>query len=176
MAETQNVVLTEGCQCASPQGQVKFCVPLVFQQVLTSTTGITGLVPLSTIATNNENISGILKLKFNSNASRLAYRVYIYNANNNQNLITGVTLNSGVASQNGPAILSLFNGIPRNSNGLLVKGVLGNNDIIQTVDANGINFNSIASLFDAMRHDEIYAVVTNQQFPDGVLRGQIFSS
>ncbi|CAH6420613.1 CHRD domain-containing protein [uncultured virus] len=157
------------------QGQVKFCVPVVFQQELISPTGGTGaLVPLSTVSQNTDNIHGTLKLKFNSNLSRMAYRLYVYNATNPNNFITDAHLHGGSANENGPVIVNLYSGNPRISNGLLAKGLIGNNNIQLISASTGYAFNSIASLYEGIRRGLVYVNVHSQQFPGGIIRGQVF--
>lgn len=156
------------------QGQFKFCIPVVFQQQLILPLGGLSLVPLSTVSQNLDNIYGSLKIKFNANSSRMAYRLYVYGATNNLNQITSATLNTGSANENGPVVATFYTGAPRQSNGLFVKGLVGNSDIQAVSSIDGYAFNSIASVYEAIRRGLIYVTVQSQQFPGGVIRGQIF--
>lgn len=155
------------------QDQIAFCVPLSFDQELVPGTGGV-LIPLSRVAANTDNIRGVLKLKFNSSLSKLAYALYVFNATAHDNQITGAHLHVGGASSNGPVAVDLFNGPPRNVNGLLIKGLIDNRSIepLTIEDINAIN--SVASLYQAIREGALYANVHSQQFPDGVIRGQIY--
>lgn len=154
--------------CGS-QGQDSFCVPLTFdQELVPNDTGV--LVPLSTVSTNQDNIRGVLKLKFNSSLSKAAYAVYVYNAVGDDNRIVAAHLHFGAASTNGPVIVNLFDGPPRNVNGLLIKGSFDNRDIAANEDVT----NSVASIYQAIRNGLLYANVHSEQFPDGVVRGQIY--
>lgn len=153
--------------CGS-QAQDSFCVPLSFDQELAfNDAGV--LVPLSTLASNNDNVRGVLKLKFNSNLSKAAYALYVYNATAANNRITGAHLHFGSANRNGPVVVNLFDGPARNANGLLIKGRFDNRDIV----ADG-STNSVASIYQAIRDGLLYANVHSEQFPDGIVRGQIY--
>lgn len=155
------------------QDQIAFCVPLSFDQELVEGTGGV-LVPLSKLATNADNIRGVLKLKFNSSLSKLAYALYVFNATNRDNKITMAHLHVGGASSNGPPAVDLFNGPARNVNGLLIKGLIDNASIEPLVidDINAIN--SVASIYQAIREGALYANIHSEQFTDGIIRGQIY--
>lgn len=165
----------EEVRCES-QGQNTFCVPISFDQELIAGTGGV-FVPLSLSFINTDRIHGVLKLKFNSTLSRAGYRLYVYNAILRGNRIVDAHLHHGDAHENGPVIVGLFNsnGNPRAVNGLLSQGIIENRDIA-IVDNNGdaTGFNSVASLFERIREGHIYVNVHNEQFPNGVIRGQIF--
>ena len=160
-------------KCES-QDQISFCVPLSFDQelVMGSTAGV--LIPLSTIATNLDNIRGVLKLKFNSNLSKIAYALYVFNATENDNRIVGAHLHLGGANTNGPVVVDLFGGPARNVNGLLVKGLIDNRSIEPLGMEDLPAINTVASLYQAIREGALYVNVHSQQFPDGVVRGQIY--
>lgn len=159
-------------KCKS-QDQMAFCVPLSFDQVLVPGTGGV-LIPLSKVSANVDNIRGVLKLKFNSSLSKLAYAIYIFNATCNDNQIISSNLHVGGASSNGPVAVNLFNGPPLNVNGRLTKGLIDNKSI-ESLVIEGVNaINSVASLYQAIREGALYANVTSQQHPDGVVRGQIY--
>lgn len=153
------------------QSQDSFCVPLSFdQELVINDAG--NLVPLSTVATNSDNIRGVLKLKFNSSLSKAAYALYVFNATNENNRITAAHLHSGASNENGPVIVALFEGPTRISNGLLIKGVIDNRAFINNGSSNG---HTVAALYQAILAGEIYANVHSEQFPDGVARGQILA-
>lgn len=155
------------------QGQDQFCVPLSFDQELVLS-GAGNLIALSTVASNNDNIRGVLKLKFNSSLSKAAYALYVYNALSEDNRIIGAHLHAGSASQNGQVVVSLFEGPPRNVNGLLIKGVFDNRSVD---DLNATGFpaiNSVASLYQAIRDGNLYVNVHSELFPEGIIRGQIY--
>lgn len=152
------------------QTNLSFCVPLSFDQELAEN-NIGSLVPLSTIAENLDGIRGILKLKFNSSLSRVAYAVYVFKATNPNNKITAAHLHLGTANLNGPVIVELFNGPARNVDGILINGLIDNSNIIIADQL----INSVASLYQAIRDGILYANVHSQSFPDGIIRGQIYS-
>ena len=157
------------------QNQIKFCVPLVFHQELISGNGGAGdFVPLSRSSQNLDRIHGTLQLKFNTTFSRLAYRLYVYNATNPLNRIIGAHLHSGAANENGPVIADLYNGSARRVNGQLAHGVLNNDNVTNEFVADAFNFNSIASIYEGIRRGLVYVNVHSEQFPDGVVRGQIY--
>jgi len=157
------------------QNQIKFCVPLVFQQELIAGTGGTGdFVPLSRSAQNLDRIYGTLQLKFNSKFSRLAYRLYVYNGTNPLNRITAAHLHNGAANEDGPVIFNLYNCSPLRVNGQLSHGVLNNDDVLADFVPDSYNFNSIASIYEGIRRGLVYVNVHSEQFPDGVVRGQIY--
>ena len=157
------------------QNQIEFCVPLVFQQELVSSNGVTGdFIPLSRSSRNLDRIRGTLKLKFNSTFSRLAYRLFVFNATNPLNRITAAHLHSGAANENGPVIADLYNGSARRVNGQLSHGVLNNDDVKGEFSPDSFNFNSIASIYEGIRRGLVYVNVHSEQFPDGVVRGQIY--
>lgn len=160
-------------KCGS-QSQSAFCTPLSFDQELALGPG-GFLVPLSTLATNTDGIRGVLKLKFNSSLSRAAYALYVFGATNPTNRIVGAHLHAGSTSQTGPVVVDLFNGPARNVNGLLIKGLIDNSSI---AGLNGVDeyptVNSVASLYSAIQDGYVYANVHSAQFPDGVVRGQIY--
>lgn len=159
--------------CGS-QGQDAFCVPLSFDQELIAVTG-GALVPLSTTAGNTGGVRGLLKLKFNSSLSRAAYALYVYNATDRDNRITAGHLHAGVASVNGPVVVALFDGPPRNVNGLLIKGEFDNRDVVgATGDVDAPTINSVGSLYQAIREGALYANVHSEEFPGGIIRGQIY--
>ena len=156
------------------QAQDSFCVPLSFDQELV-TNGAGLLVPLSTVAQNNDNIRGVLKLKFNSSLSKAAYALYVFNATNEDNRIISAHLHLGPASANGPVVVTLFEGPARNVNGLLIKGTIDNRDVVDFAAGGGNPAtNSVASLYQAIRDGRLYVNVHSEQFPDGVVRGQIY--
>jgi hypothetical protein len=156
------------------RNQTEFCVPLIFQQELIAGTGGVGFVPLSRSSQNLDRIYGTLQLKFNSKFSRLAYRLYVYNATNPLNRITGARLHSGAANVNGPIIVDLYNGSPRRVNGELSHGTLNNDNITINYSADAFNFNSIASIYEGIRQGIVYANVYSEQFTGGVIRGQLY--
>lgn len=156
------------------KNQTEFCVPLVFQQELIEGSGGEGFVPLSRSAQNLDRIHGTLQLKFNSKFSRLAYRLYVYNASNPLNRITGAHLHSGAANVNGPVIVNLYNGSARRVNGELSHGVLNNDNVAINYSPDAFNFNSIASIYEGIRQGIVYVNVHSEQFPNGVIRGQIY--
>ncbi len=163
------------CTQLSCDAQVSFCVPLSFDQELT-TNSSGQLVPLSTVATNKDRIRGVLKLKFNSSLSKAAYALYVFNATNPQNRITDAHLHLGSSSTNGDVVVDLYNGQPRNVNGLLSSGIITNNNIIfRNVEGFPVT-NSVASLYQAIRQSALYVNVHSEQFPGGVIRGQIFTN
>lgn len=158
-----------------PQNQLKFCVSLVFQQELINGTGGVGdFIPLSRVSQNLDRIHGVLQLKFNSTFSRIAYRLFVYNATNPLNRITAAHLHNGFANENGPIIVNLYNGSPRRVDGELSQGVLNNDDITSQFIPDSFNFNSIASIYEGIRRGLVYVNVHSEQFPDGVIRGQIY--
>ena len=165
----------EEVTCAS-ETQRSFCVPLVFQQELVP--GPAGsFVPLSRTARNTDNIHGIIKLKFNKNTTRVGYKLYVYNATNISNRITGAHIHAGAANQNGPIIASLFDGPARKSDGRLSEGVITNADtqLVSAPTPNNYSFNSVASIYEGIRRALVYVNIHSEEFPDGVIRGQVFA-
>lgn len=158
-------------KCGS-QSQNSFCVPLTFdQELIENDEGV--LVPLSNEQANLDNVRGAFKLKFNSSLSKAAYALYVYNARAESDRITAAHLHFGNASINGPRVVPLFEGPPRNVNGLLIKGLIDNRDVVQESDT-GVNVNSLASLYEAIRAGNIYVNVHSERFPGGIIRGQIY--
>lgn len=159
-------------ECAS-QDQVDFCVPISFDQELTSSTG--GILePLSLIARNVDKIKGVLKLKFSRDLSRAAFALYVFNATSTQNQVAAAHLHLGGANTNGPIIVSLYSGPTTNINGLLAKGFISNANIVNTTILGLPVINSLASIYEAIRQGAVYTNVHTTQFPNGLIRGQIF--
>lgn len=156
-----------------PQAQESFCIPLSFDQELVENEE-GNLVPLSNEAANLDDVRGVLKLKFNSSLSKAAYALYVYNARSESNRIVGAHLHYGNASSNGPVLVALFEGPPRSSNGLLIKGVIDNRSVVQESET-GVAVNSLASLYEAIRAGNVYVNVHSEQFPGGIVRGQILN-
>lgn len=161
-------------------GQIKFDIPLSFDQELISTTGTTGFtgsaIPLSLVAQNTDKIYGVLKLRFNNDRSMVAYKLFVYNAINPQNKVTLSHLHLGKAYENGPVIVPLFNGPARNVNGELIEGVIGNDGINNTSIADISVINSVSSLYAAIVGGSVYANVHTVKYPGGLIRGQIYSN
>lgn len=166
------------------KGVYSFNVYLSFDQSLTSATGFTGttgitgsaLAPLSIVTENIDRVYGNLKLKFNRALSKLAYKLYIWNATSRQNQITMASLNLGNASVIGPSILPIYMGPSRSVNGLLAEGTLTNVNVTNTYVTEVVAINTIASVYSAIREGRIYASVQTNQYPDGLLRGQIYNN
>jgi hypothetical protein len=200
-----NIPERSNMRCES-QGQSKFCIPLSFYQELISQQNPLGafgpsgpsgpsgdsgntckLVPLSLVAKNTDKIHGVLKLKFNSSLSLLAYKLYVYNATSSDNMIINAYLHLGSAVVNGPVVAKLYNGSPKNIDGLVAEGILSNNDIITNfVKPNSLMNNTgaelkydyhiknIAALYIAILEGSIYANVSSAKFPNGIIRGQAY--
>lgn len=158
-----------------PQNQTKFCVELVFDQELISGPEGNGYVPLSNSAQNLDRIFGTLQLKFNSKFSKMAYRLYVYNGTNPLNRVTAAHLHNGAANVNGPIIVNLYTGSPKRVNGELAHGIINNDNIILGYSPDTYNYNSIASIYEGIRRGLLYVNVKSEQFPNGIIRGQIYT-
>ena len=157
-----------------PQDQAEFCVPISFEQELvTNASG--ALVPLSTVSQNTNNVRGVLKLRFDAALSTASYDLYVYNATATNDQVVAAHLHLGSASTNGPVVVNLFTGPQQNVDGLLSKGTITNNNIINTSVATFPVINTVASLYQAIRNQTIYVNVHSQLFPNGIIRGQIYT-
>ncbi len=148
-----------------------FRVPISFYQELAETPD--GLVPLSRISRNMNNVKGFLKLRFKKDLSRAAYKLYVFNATATQDRIISAHLHDGRAFENGPIIVTLFNGPAINVDGLLSRGYIDNSNIT-SVNGQNMEINTLASLYQSIRDGNIYANVHSERYPAGIIRGQIF--
>lgn len=124
--------------------------------------------------------TGSIRLDFDDDLSAADFNLRIRRGQ----LITQAHLHCARAGVNGPVVAFLFNAGPVqgpggvNINGRLARGTLTNADI-EAVDfaANpvcGVAINNIASLLAAVLDGIVYANVHSEDFPPGVVRGQIF--
>lgn len=157
------------------QKQTSYCVPLTYEQSLIGLVGGTGFGALSGFAGvtgNVSNIHAVLRLRFDASMTKIKYALYVYNAVAINNRVTYASLNIGSASENGPVVVELFNGL-QNVNGLLVKGYLYNSNIIGQPEAN-----TVASLFELIQQRRLYVAVATELSAlipaPYLIRGQIF--
>jgi hypothetical protein len=115
---------------------------------------------------------GEATLCFNKTFTELQFKVIVCSGKK----ITQAHLHFGRANVNGPIVAFLFNVAPLagpggvNVNGTLAKGTLTNSDIVCNTD----EVVNITSLYDQLRRGNIYVNVHSEQFPGGVVRGQVF--
>lgn len=164
----------------------RFCAKLATCQELVDKP----LRPLNKSELPSEKVHGFIKLKFSKDLCKLKYKLYVFKVlgcKNENELVTQAHIHGGRASQNGPVVASLFNFAPLTqkgvkANGLLAKGTITNSDISLVQSPNGREFNSVASILDAILEGDLYVNVhgsnvniLQQSFADGILRGQILS-
>lgn len=89
--------------------------------------------------------------------------------------ITKAHLHCGDPGENGPPVVTLYD----NSNGADVNGILAQKTVSDSsiMDADcesviGYNIDSVHDLAHAIENGDIYMNVHNEQYPDGVIRGQ----
>jgi hypothetical protein len=99
--------------------------------------------------------------------------------------ITQVHFHCGPAGDNGPVVVNFLSDPTcpddnscKDFNGLFEKGQLVADDsrILANTCTGGFEINTLASLYQAMLKGLIYLNVHDADFPDGVVRGQIFTT
>merc|ERR1711865_735852 len=80
--------------------------------------------------------------------------------------ITMIHLHCGTAGTNGDVVADLL------TDGVF-EGVLESKDM-KDIECEGIQVNTIASLYQAIRNGSIYMNIHSEEYPAGVARGQIF--
>lgn len=166
-----------------------FCVPLTFAQELVAGPDGT-FVPRSPVDAPN-NVSGNAFLRFRRDIGTLDFQIFVFNAVGQINVnerITQAHIHGGRANVNGPVVATLFNFGPTNAvgtsvNGFLASGILTNANINPVISPEGYRFNTIASVFDAIRQGLVYINVhgsnadpTRPTFDQGIIRGEVFAS
>ena len=157
-----------------PKAQLSFCTLIRFEQELVGTppAPFPPEVP-------NPGITGHLKLCFDEALTRAIFKLYVFNAVNvpANALITGAHLHGGQAGVNGAIVVPLFTippgGTPVTSNGLLAEGEITNANIAD-LTVNGVVYNNVASLYNAILGRNVYVNVHGiGVFAPGLIRGQI---
>ena len=112
---------------------------------------------------------------FNADYSRMNFKIR-FNTGSDETIVA-MHFHCGAAGQNGPLALGIFAPGPLSLDGNQVLGKLTNDDVLGMDCQNTINrpVNNLVSLAQAMREGLIYLNVHSQQFPGGVVRGQMKS-
>ena len=116
----------------------------------------------------------------------MEYKVLVINGLNLRN----INLHCGSAGTNGGVAARMWTSKVFAENNPKVEGILetkvlpppGGTSLdssleskdVQDIVCNGVQLNTIASLYQAIRNGSIYLSIHSEVYPDGVARGQIF--
>lgn len=138
-----------------------------------------------------KGVHGKIEITFDPDLSKAYYSIYVFGLKDEPRYInewiTQVHIHAGRTDQIGPVVVVLFRhgridekGVQ--CNGLVTRGTITNSNIIHS-DFSGFQYNTIASLYSAIRDGRLYADVHGSNvdrdeisYAQGLLRGHIFTT
>merc|ERR1711957_203654 len=119
---------------------------------------------------------------FNEGFTKMEYNVNVIDGSR----LTMIHLHCGSAGTNGAVAAIMWqqmgdapddydddDGSDDGENNPEVKGLLESKDL-KDIECEGVQLNTIASLYQAIRNGSIYMNIHSEMYPGGVARGQIF--
>lgn len=136
-----------------------------------------GSFEVSTVANGEQEVPEVmteteaeLELSFNEAFNEVEFDLDVFDGED----IILAHLHCALAGTNGPVVVTLFEDTDgEDVDGSLVDGTIANADIMPQMCGN-IEVNNIASLYEAVLQRQVYLNVHSQEFPAGVVRGQVF--
>ncbi len=87
--------------------------------------------------------------------------------------VTAAHIHCADKAADGPVIAGLYMGEPKTVNGELAKGTINEKSILPAAATCSPNITNASQLVQAMREGKLYVNVHNQEYPAGLIRGQI---
>ena len=97
----------------------------------------------------------------------LRYKVTVQNLSN----ITAAHIHLGQSGTEGPPVVTLFSGEPKNGSGTLASGIITRSDLMGPLRGK-----DISDLLKEINNNNAYVNVHTERYPQGEIRGQVMAA